>query len=68
MPSIIMKMQLGPLVSIQIEGSTCKEIAEALQGYEQLNKQVEGLCSGLADKVYPDAEDETPGRKRGGAK
>jgi hypothetical protein len=67
MPSIVMRMQLGPLVSIQIEGSTCREIAEALTGYEQLNKQIEGLCSGLADKVYPDHDDAGTSRRQGGA-
>ena len=67
MPSIVMRMQLGPLVSIQIEGNNCREIAEALSGYEQLNKQIEGLCSGLADKIYPDQDDANPSRKQGGA-
>ena len=61
-----MRMQLGPLVSIQIEGGNCQEISEALIGYEHLNKQIEGLCSGLADKVYPDQEDAKHDQKRGG--
>jgi hypothetical protein len=54
MPSIVMRVQLGPLVSVQVEGHNCREISEALEGYEHLNKKVEGLCSGLAEKVYPD--------------
>jgi hypothetical protein len=55
------------MVSIQIEGNTCTEIAEALSGYERLNSQIEGLCSGLADKVYPDQEEANTDRKKGGA-
>lgn len=52
--SIVFKMQIGPMVLIQIEGHTCQEISEALEGYERLNKQIEGMCGGLADKVYPE--------------
>jgi hypothetical protein len=71
MPSITVRVQLGPLVSVQVEGHNCKEVSEALVGYEHLTKQVEGLCSGLAEKVYPeedrghspDREGETGGKK-----
>jgi hypothetical protein len=63
--NIVFKVQLGPMVVIQIEGHTCKEISEALEGYERLNKQIEGMCGGLADKVYP-AHDED-NAKTGGA-
>jgi hypothetical protein len=56
MPSITVRVQLGPLVSVQVEGHNCKEVSEALVGYEHLTKQVEGLCSGLAEKVYPEEE------------
>jgi hypothetical protein len=58
--TIAFKMQIGPMVAIQIEGHSCKEISEALEGYERLNKQVEGMCSGLADKVYPEHPDDNP--------
>ena len=53
---ITLKMQIGPMVVIQIDGQSCREISEALEGYERLNHQVEHLCSRLADSVYPDNE------------
>ena len=53
---ITLKMQIGPMVLIQIDGQSCREISEALEGYERLNHQVEHLCSRLADSVYPDNE------------
>lgn len=57
---ISLKVQIGPMVSLQIEGHSCKEISEALSGYELLNRQIEGLCGGLADNAYPLEEDEAP--------
>lgn len=56
--NIILKMQIGPMVAVQIEGQNCKEISAALEGYERLNQQVEDMCSTLAEAVYP--EPETP--------
>jgi hypothetical protein len=52
--NIILKMQIGPLVSIQIEGQTCHEISEALEGHEHLNRQLEHMCSTLAEATYPE--------------
>jgi len=52
--NIILKMQIGPMVSLQIEGHTCREISEALEGYERLNHQVEHMCSTLAEAAYPE--------------
>jgi hypothetical protein len=54
--SITLKMQIGPMVSLQIEGQNCREISAALEGYEKLNRQVEDLCSTLAEAVYPEPE------------
>lgn len=54
--NITLKMQIGPMVVIQIEGHSCREISEALEGYERLNHQVENLCSRLADAAYPETE------------
>ncbi len=65
--NIILKVQIGPMVSIQIEGRNCREIAAALQGYERLNKQVEGLCGSLAEKVYPEEPEHEP-EEHGGAR
>ena len=49
-----LKVRLGPLVSIEVSGTNCKEIAEALKGYEDLNRQVDAMCSDLAGCVYPE--------------
>jgi hypothetical protein len=54
MPSINLQIRLGPLVRFDISGQSCTEIAEALKGFEHLNKTVESMFSDLADKVYPD--------------
>ena len=54
--NITLKMQIGPMVSIQIEGQNCREISDALEGYERLNRQVEDMCSTLAEAVYPEPE------------
>jgi hypothetical protein len=54
MPNINLQIRLGPLVRFDISGQNCAEIAEALNGFEQLNKTVESMFSDLADKVYPD--------------
>jgi hypothetical protein len=53
---ISMKVQIGPMVSLQIDGHSCKEISEALEGWERLNHQLEGLCGGLAENAYPEQE------------
>ena len=65
--NIILKMQIGPMVSLQVEGHTCREISEALEGYERLNHQVEHLCSTLAEAAYPDTET-SPESGKGAAK
>jgi N-acetylglutamate synthase/N-acetylornithine aminotransferase len=57
--NITLKMQIGPMVSIQIEGQNCREISDALEGYERLNRQVEDMCSTLAEAVYPEPEGST---------
>jgi hypothetical protein len=54
--NITLKMQIGPMVSIQIEGQNCREISDALDGYQKLNRQVEDMCSTLAEAVYPEPD------------
>ncbi len=53
--NITLKMQIGPMVVIQIEGHSCHEISEALEGYERLNHQVEHMCTRLAEAAYPES-------------
>jgi hypothetical protein len=62
--NIILKVQIGPMVLLQIEGHNCREIAAALEGYERLNHQVEGLCGGLAEKIYPEEEEDKDEHKQ----
>lgn len=49
-----MSIRLGPMVNFQVEGQSCAEIANALKGFEDLNKTVDAMFSDLADRVYPD--------------
>jgi hypothetical protein len=60
---ITLKIRLGPLLTIVAEGSDCQELQRALEGWEKLNVQVEGLCSDLAERMYPDGvpDDEVKG-------
>jgi len=60
MPRIVISMRLGPMVKIDIEGSSCPEIAEALAGFEKLNDTVDSMFSDLARRVFPEGEAEPP--------
>lgn len=52
--SITLSIRLGPLVSLRVTGKSCNELAQALEGYDDLNARVDGMCSDLAEKVYPE--------------
>jgi hypothetical protein len=54
MPSITLSIRLGPMVQFLVEGRSCTEIAEALEGFEKLNKTVDAMFSDLAERVYPE--------------
>lgn len=54
MAKISIAIRLGPSVKIDIEGKDCKEIAEALSEFEELNKTVDEMFSDLAKRVFPD--------------
>jgi len=54
MPRIAITLHLGPMVKIDIDGASCSEIAEALVGFENLNKTIDGMFSDLARRVFPD--------------
>jgi hypothetical protein len=60
MARITMSIRLGPMVRFQVEGQSCGEISDALQGFEKLNVTVDEMFSDLAGRVYPDADDESP--------
>jgi hypothetical protein len=42
------------MVRIDIEGSSCPEIVEALTGFEKLNHTVDSMFSDLAQRVFPE--------------
>jgi hypothetical protein len=52
--SMNLKIRLGPLVSLEVSGDNCEEIRTALEGFEQLNQQVDAMCSDLAERMYPE--------------
>lgn len=49
-----LRIRLGPLVYVQVDGDNCAELSSALEGYEELNTKVDAMCSDLAERVYPD--------------
>jgi hypothetical protein len=49
-----LRIQLGPLVSFSVEGENCRELAAALEGFDDLNRTVDAMCSDLAERVYPE--------------
>lgn len=51
---ISLKIRFGPLVSFEVTGQNCKEIFEALKGYEELNRQLDSMCTDLAARIYPE--------------
>ncbi len=65
MPNMTLKIRLGPLVSFEVEGENCTEIAEALKGFDDLNRMVDAMCSDLAERVYPQASAMSEGQEGG---
>lgn len=54
MARMSLKIQLGPLVSLSVEGENCRELAAALDGFDHLNRTVDAMCSDLAERIYPE--------------
>lgn len=52
--SITLNIRLGPLVSLKVNGQSCEELAQALEGYDHLNQRIDAMCSDLAERVYPE--------------
>jgi hypothetical protein len=53
MASMSLRIRLGPLVYFEVDGDSCAELANALEGFEELNARVDAMCSDLAARVYP---------------
>jgi hypothetical protein len=51
---ISLSIRLGPMVSLRIIGHSCRELAEALEGYDDLNVRVDAMCGDLAERIYPE--------------
>jgi hypothetical protein len=63
MPRMSLRIRLGPLVYFQVEGESCQEITRALEGFDELNRRVDAMCSDLAERVYPEGVDTSrPGK------
>jgi len=60
MARMSLRIQLGPLVSFSVEGENCRELAAALEGFGDLNKTVDAMCSDLAERVYPEGTPPKP--------
>jgi hypothetical protein len=56
MPRINFSIRLGPMVHFEVQGENCREIAQALEGFEELNEIVDTMFSDLAQRVYPTDE------------
>jgi hypothetical protein len=56
--SVTFRIRVGPWVFFQIDGPNCKEVASAMDGYEDLNKKIDAMFSDLAQKIYPDGLDQ----------
>ncbi len=59
--SIVLRVKLGPFVTIEVTGDNCDEITEALDGYEALNKRIDNMCSDLVAHIYPEGLEEQEG-------
>lgn len=55
--SIVVRVRLGPLVFFEVHGASCKEVSEALEGYEVLSQKLDSFCSDLGERIYPDGMD-----------
>lgn len=57
--NINIKVYVGAGMSVQISGQNCKEIVSAMDGYEELNKVLDGMFGDLAELVYPEGMEQT---------
>lgn len=44
------------MVHFTVQGDSCAQVAQALQGFEELNEIVDKMFSDLANRVYPDGD------------
>ena len=63
MSRINLSIRIGPMVHFTVQGDTCAQVAEALQGFETLNEIVDRMFSDLASRVYPEGDIPPPGQE-----
>jgi len=50
--SITLNIRLGPMVTFRIDGADCVEILHALEGFAELNRRIDEMCSDLGERMY----------------
>jgi len=55
--SISLSIRLGPMVSVKLSGQSVRELAQALEGFEDLNVRLDAMCGDLAERIYPEGID-----------
>jgi hypothetical protein len=65
--SISLSIRLGPMVSVKLSGQSVRELAEALEGFENLNQRLDAMCGDLAERIYPEGLDLDDIAAKGGA-
>lgn len=55
--SITLNIRLGPMVTFRIDGANCTEILQALEGFAELNRRIDEMCSDLGERMYPEGMD-----------
>jgi hypothetical protein len=55
--SISLSIRLGPMVSVKLSGQSVRELAQALEGFEDLNVRLDAMCGDLAERIYPEGLD-----------
>ena len=54
--SVSIRIRLGPMAEISAHGENCREIAKRLEGWKELNAEVERLSVDLGERMYPEDE------------
>ena len=53
MARMSLRIRLGPLVYFEVDGDSCAELSGALEGFEELNEQVDAHVQRPRGAVYP---------------
>ncbi|MCP5072694.1 MAG: hypothetical protein GY947_05275 [Rhodobacteraceae bacterium] len=64
--TITVRILLGGLVHVEIDGTDAKEISEALEGWEEMNERIDNAACDLAKRVYAEGGVQNGGDKAAG--